>query len=392
MPSCYCGRGFRDLFSLGQHRQAKKHGYCRHCDRFFSSDEAYEQHRSALHSFRCGSCQSNFALATALRQHQEDKGHAFCRDCDRAFGSDEALNQHLDSSIHASHFHCCDCDRDFINAEALSQHLTDKIHKPKKDDPYALASDSSWHCGKCERVFADEKALSQHLSSVVHHPLSNITCPGDKRCKKRFTSPSALVHHLESGACRSGMTRKSLNALVQSNDVEQFIHNIGGENDTPGLYWDDTASTTSSGGTPILTPRTDRSIASTPFSVPLLSGLLTPTSSGSENLRSDLVLNSPSCPLCPKTFRTLGALQDHISSPAHESKIFHCPIAFKSPLLDEANATKVTKMQLFSTLSGLTQHLESGACGGGSGMWRSVMKYVEDRARQNGWKNLRLLN
>ena len=391
MPSCYCGRGFRDFFSLHQHRQAKKHGYCLHCNRYFKSDEAFEQHCNALHSFPCGVCQRNFALATALRQHQEDTGHAHCRDCNRAFGSGEALNQHLTSSIHASHFHCCDCDRDFVSVNALNQHLADKIHKPKEDVQLALAQDSSWPCKECERDFANETALNQHLSSVVHHPLSNITCPGDKRCKKRFTSPSALVHHLESGACRSRITRKSLNAIIQSNDVDQLIHNGSKEEDTPSLYWDDGASMSSFGGAPIMTPKTDRSIASTPLSMPLLSGLLTPTASSSDYYASSFApKSSPSCPLCLKKFRSLRALQDHMSSPAHESKIFHCPLSIAGLVLDGTTAAKVPK--LFSTLSGLTQHLESGACAGGNGLWRVVMAYVEDRARQNGWKNLRLLN
>ena len=392
MPSCYCGRGFRDFVSLDQHRQAKKHGYCLHCTQSFASAEAYEQHRIALHSFCCGICQRNFALPTALRQHQEDTGHTYhCRDCNRNFGSAEALNQHLNSSIHTSHFHCCDCDRDFVNADALNQHLANKVHKPKEDTRLATAQNLSWSCQECGRDFANEMSLNQHLSSVKHHPLSNITCPGDKRCKKRFTSPSALVHHLESGACRSGITRKSLNALIQSKDVDQLIHDGSKEKVPPSLDWDDGISVSSFGGVPIMTPKTERSNASTPLLTPLLSGLLTPTTSGSDIFGSSLALNSSStCPLCAKKFRSRGALQDHMSSPAHESKIFHCPLSFTGLTLDDSATSKVPK--LFSTLSGLTQHLESGACAGGSGLWRVVMAYVEDQARQNGWKNLRLLN
>ena len=392
MPFCYCGRGFLDPVSLNQHKQAKKHGYCRHCDRIFNSAEAYEQHCSALDCFRCVTCQRNFSVATALRQHQRNTRHAYCCDCDRAFGSTEALDQHLHSSIHASHFHCCDCDRDFGSNNALNQHLAEKVHKPKKDVRSVLATDSGWSCRECVKVFADETALRQHLSSVVHRPLSNISCPRSQQCKKRFTSPSAAIHHLESGACRSGITRKVLNILIQSNDVDQLIHNSSEGMDTPSLYWNDNASTSSfGGGAPILTPKTDQSVACTPLSPSLLSGLLTPISSGSDDFGSDFGPTAlPSCPLCLKNFRTLGALQDHMASPVHASKIFHCPLSFTAPSLDEASTTKATK--LFSTLSGLTQHLESGACVGENGMWRSVMKYIEDRARQNGWENLRLLN
>ena len=385
MPSCCCGRDFHDLLSLKQHRQAKSHSYCRHCDEFFDSVKAYKQHNTTLHSFRCGACQKKFAFATALGHHQEDTGHGHGQNRDRAFDQ------------HASHFHCCDCDRDFINATALTQHLTDKVHKPKRDVSSTPASNPSWPCPKCKKLFKGEAALRQHLASVAHHPLSNISCPGGKKCSKRFNSPSAAIHHLESGACRSRLTRTSLNALIRSNDVGQLIHNSSGGSDTPSLYWNENASTSSfGGGVPIMTPKTDRSVASTPLSASLLSGLLTPISSGSDDFGPDdfgsdtAPTTSHLCPLCPKKFRTLGALQDHISSPAHESKIFHCPLSFTAPLLDEADAAKATK--LFSTLSGLTQHLESGACVGGSGTWRAVMKYVEDRARQSGWMNLRLLS
>ncbi|MCJ1316267.1 hypothetical protein MMC15_001588 [Xylographa vitiligo] len=380
MPSCWCGRVFRDLPSLKQHRQTtRKHGYCPRCDQFFDSFEASIQHRNALHSFRCGVCQKNFALATALEQHQDDTRHA------PAPGGDYAFDQH------ASQFHCCDCDRDFASITALNQHVADKVHKPKKDPQSALQSDSSCSCPKCKRTFTNETALRQHLASVIHHPLSNISCPGDKSCTKRFTSPSAAVHHLESGACRSGITRKSLNALISSNDVDQIIHNKNGGDDTPSLYWNDNASTSSfDGGVPIMTPKTDGSMASPRISASLLSGFLTPTSSDFDDSGADFAPTaSPSCPLCFRKFHTLGALQDHMTSPTHAPKIFHCPLSFTAPLLDEAKATKATK--LFSTLSGLTQHLESGACIGGGGMWRSVMKYVEDRARQNGWEGLRLL-
>jgi hypothetical protein len=36
-------------------------------------------------------------------------------------------------------------------------------------------------------------------------------------CQRRFSSPSALLHHLESGACPSDMIRRKLNLLVQAN-------------------------------------------------------------------------------------------------------------------------------------------------------------------------------
>ena len=387
MPFCFCGRSFRDAVSLKQHRDAKKHDYCPHCEPL---NEVADTSQCCTPSFRCEACGSKFAFAQVLKQHREATGHGYCHDCDRSFGSDKALQDHLRSSIHATQFHCCDCNRDFVNSKALQMHLADKIHEPKKAVRSSLAADSNSYCKKCEREFINDQALEQHLSSVIHRPLGQIECTGGKGCKRQFTSPSALVHHLESGACRSGITRKSLNALVRSNDIEKLISNDSVEKSTLSLDCDDAVSNSSSGGVPVLTPSTQWSTRSAPlFPSPFPSGVLTPVSDF-EKPPSDLVLTiSLSCPQCSKKFRNLQALQNHISSPVHEPKIFHCPLSITAPLLGDSEAKKATK--IFSTLSGLTQHLESGACMGGKGVWRLAMDYIEERMRQRGCKKWRLL-
>ena len=336
-------------------------------------------------------CGRSFGDSVSLNQHREATGHFYrCHDCDRAFGSDKALLDHLHSSIHITQFHCCDCNRDFVNSKALQQHLLNKVHKPKEAKQLSLAADSNWYCKKCDREFINKQALNQHLSSVIHHPLGKIACAGGKGCKRHFTSPSALVHHLESGACCSGITRKSLNALVRSKDVDKMISNNSAKKGTLSLDRDDAASTSSSGGVPVLTPSTNWSTGSAPLTPsPSLSGLLTPVSDF-ELPPSDLALKiSPSCPQCFKKFRSLRVLQDHMSSPVHELKIFHCPLSITVPLLGHSEAEKATK--IFSTLSGLTQHLESGACMGGKGVWRLAMDYIEERMKQSGCKKWRLL-
>ena len=48
-------------------------------------------------------------------------------------------------------------------------------------------------------------------------------------------------------------------------------------------------------------------------------------------------------------------------------------------------------MKYFSTLSGLTQHLESGACEGGKATFLKAVVYVEERLNQLGLGDLRLL-
>lgn len=45
----------------------------------------------------------------------------------------------------------------------------------------------------------------------------------------------------------------------------------------------------------------------------------------------------------------------------------------------------------FSTVSGLAQHLESGACEGGKGAFKSVVEYVQEEMKGMGLGSLKLL-
>ena len=46
----------------------------------------------------------------------------------------------------------------------------------------------------------------------------------------------------------------------------------------------------------------------------------------------------------------------------------------------------------FSTVSGLAQHLESGACDGGKGTFRRVVEYVQDEMEGMGFGGLKLVS
>ncbi len=444
MPCGHCGRRFGDLSALQSHQRAKNHCYCRECDRFFAHADGAQQHRSALHSFKCFDCNRNFVCSEALQQHQKSTGHCYCRECERSFAhaaaveqhrlalhsflcsdcdrnfvrleelqrhqksmkhcycaqcdrlfvNPEALGQHLQSSIHATQFHCCDCDRDFVNEQALHQHLTSKIHKSYAKSKISSFRPSDWVCEDCERDFKDEKGLEQHRLSVIHKPLSDFKCFGDRRCKKRFTSPSAWLHHLESGACRSKITMGSLNTAVQSSDINHLI--TGGSNqEYAALKGADVSGKTSTTGSVILTPVTGDDFDQSQFwpaSPGSRPGMLTPDSRSSRRLSDSL---SPAirllCPLCPidrKPFKSLEAMSNHLSSPAHLPKVFHCPLSFAG----YEDETKVSQlMKYFSTLSGLMQHLESGACQGGNTTFRKTVEYIEHNLGKMGLRRLRLL-
>ena len=390
-----CNRNFVRSDALQQHQKSTGHCYCRECDRSFAHADAVAQHRLALHSFICSDCDRNFVRLDALQRHQKSTKHCYCAQCDRSFVNPEALGQHLQAPVHATQFHCCDCDRDFIDEQALHQHLASKVHRSYTSSKVSSFRPSDWVCEDCERDFGDEKALEQHRLSVIHKPLSDFKCFGDRRCKKRFTSPSAWLHHLESGACRSKITMGTLSTAVQSSDINHLI--TGGSNqEYAELNGVDVSGKTSTTGSVILTPVTGDNFDENSFwlaSPGSQSGILTPDSRSSRRLSDSLSLvNRLSCPLCPvdrKPFKSLEAISNHLSSPAHSPKIFHCPLSFAG-YEDERKVSQL--MKYFSTLSGLMQHLESGACQGGNTTFRKTVEYIEHNLGKMGLRGMRLLN
>ncbi|KAL8997171.1 MAG: hypothetical protein Q9169_003498 [Polycauliona sp. 2 TL-2023] len=310
--------------------------------------------------------------------------HCYCQPCDRCFIDQQAHSQHLRSTIHVSQFRCLECERDFSGEQALEQHLRDKKDHGPPERAITTLETTTHECAECNRQVPNRVALEQHLDSLVHRPLSNLRCIANSKCKVRFASPSALLHHLESGSCRSKLDRVSLNQLIQGHDANSMI--------TSGTLR----------GTPFDTVAKDG--LSSGLSI---SGILTPSSSSSDT-NSDMggaylglsdspratqgLLNktgSITCPLCPRGFRTLQALENHFSSPAHAPKIFHCPIKITSSLKKVKQTTSMIKE--FSTLSGLTQHVESGTCDGGKQMLEEAMDFVSEKLKGLGFKEIKLL-
>jgi len=70
----------------------------------------------------------------------------------------------------------------------------------------------------------------------------------------------------------------------------------------------------------------------------------------------------------------IEAMKNHLSSTAHSPKVFHCPLYFAG-VEDDRKFSQL--MRYFSTLSGLMQHLESGACQGGRATFRTTVEYIE---------------
>ncbi|KAN0117077.1 hypothetical protein V8E51_003054 [Hyaloscypha variabilis] len=383
--------------SVIQHQKSTKH--CpSHCDPFNSYEALLEVQLPPIDKYSCPECRRRFLQKPSLEAHQRESLHASCYNCDIISPARE----------------CCDCERDFKSEKALRDHLRySTVHGPgkgcknkkKKKQSQQEEGSQRKRCKKCNRAFKSEGALTRHRTSVRHHPLSDIKCLVDAECKKHFNCPSGQLQHLESGKCVSEMTKMKLNAAITANNTGRIITS-GGVTAQWLLEDNLSASTTSTSQirSPILTPNSTEFLDSYPPSA-----ILTPTStlSASTNFHSILTLrprtrsSHQTCPLCPpsrtRKFKD-SALQQHLSSSVHaqvsmslpllvsDEILFHCP----RTLMGEGVKNKPSKQ--FSTVSGLAQHLESGACSGGRGTFRRVVEYVQEEMKGMGFGGLKLLS
>ena len=403
--------------SLVQHQKSTKHCPCPRCDPSDSHAALLEARLPPIDKYSCPECRRRFPQEPSLEAHQRESLHAYCYNCDILSPTRglHALHMQLHAPVpamtpsSATQFQCCDCERDFKNEGALADHLRcSKVHGlgkggKKKKQKQQEEDDQRTKCKKCERTFKNRSALGRHLTSVRHNPLSDIKCVVDAECKKQFNCPSAQLQHLESGKCVSGMTKTKLNAAITANDTGRII--TSGGVTTQWLLEDNpSATSTSQIRSPIMTPTSTELLNSYPPSA-----TLTPIStlSTSTNFHSMLTLRPrtrsgyQTCPLCPssctRTFKQ-SALQQHLSSSVHaqvpislpllvpDEMSFHCPRA----LIGEGSKKKAVRQ--FSTVSGLAQHLESGACDGGKGTFRRVVEYVQEEMKGMGFGGLKLLS
>lgn len=225
-------------------------------------------------------------------------------------------------------------------------------------------------CIECSRTFATEEALAQHLASLAHHPLGTLPCIASASCHATFSSPSAVFHHLESGACPSGMDRDQIKALIMEHDVDRVITQLPADDGSSVEAGSDRGSLL------VCTP-SRLSFSST------TDGCLTPTSGSLSDWGMLIAEYSPHrCPFCPRErrpFQDATALRQHVESAAHIKPFIYCPT---SMLPGGHGNFKVVRK--FNTVSGLAQHLESGVCTGGTVTIWNAIKAIETRFQALG--------
>ncbi|KAI7249512.1 hypothetical protein KC343_g6167 [Hortaea werneckii] len=416
---------------------AKRHP-CHHCNKSkFKSFDALQSHLKDTHAI-CPTCKQTFPTKQDCSSHRKQLGHWYCREHDQEFSSIDELRAHNRAQTHVKDFTCMICtNREFGTQQGLDDHLRD-VHPTgglsQGSDAASEAArlrtkERNLYCLDCKQQFQSLTALYQHRASPKHKPLSELTCPLSAKCKRMFTTPSALLFHMESGGCKSGMNRLKLNAMVHQQDtgrhitysknkarvisdaasVASLMDGVGklsvGSSRGPCISYDDSIpsddidvasqtsdSTLADTGGVILTPRSSAANSTSEWSF-IHEDLATPSSTSAKSSSGQTITeyhpdSGVSCPTCNKSFKTrrrlLHLLNSPLNSPVHAAKIFHCPT-------DTGKQIHAKGEKKFKTLSGMAQHIEVGACAGGMATLDRIVGIFEEKVKQATGMELRLL-
>ena len=334
MPTCSsCNRKFQTQFGLETHQTVKSHCHCPTCDRFFVNEQALNEHGIAYHDsisvrYTCQHCQQSFISNELCKKHQKSMQHCYCFGCDRFFKTGHALDQHMkDSPRHNVFwaFQCNDCPRTFETQQGLDHHHRQMKHIPKP-------------------------APSSPTSLLAQLVQANIRCPGGQ-CDRHFVSLSAALRHLESGACPSGINMDKILAFIQRMDTDRVItsSDLNYSSIVPERI-KDSETISSLDEDALSTPSTNGGVLLDQLSLSM----------------AHLDLSDNTCTACAKSFSGPKDLKNHMKSPVHLPKLFHC---------DLPPTTRGFKT--FRTLSDLLRHIESGACKNGRESLHRGLAYVE---------------
>jgi hypothetical protein len=272
--------------------------------------------------------------------------------------------------------------------------------------------------------------------------MSRVRCLAYPTCPRRFTTKGGMMAHLESGACRSKITRKRIDDLIRQHDTNNVILKVGAGGGTPPYFSitpspapsgsitselsesdsDDEGTIIFSATTSATLPHEDPMIFSpvssatmsrrdetsfSPVSSATLSQheetiIFSPSSSATisrqESFMDTALIPTPSYALSAES--TPGPPGFDLSSgrvcyicgkgfkaikglEQHLNSITHEPRIYHCPTFLFAGAT--TKPQKdFISISGLIMHLESGACEGGSEGLDRALEFVEEKLNEEG--------
>ncbi|KAJ5564347.1 hypothetical protein N7513_000589 [Penicillium frequentans] len=261
--------------------------------------------------YECATCTDTFYYGDDCDEHMDHYGHWIeCDTCNSRFRSQRSCHQHMNAlGHHAPQFECETCTGQFFSQNAVNNHMNSMDH---------------WatYCAPCGREFKNSNNLrmvtfpfyailkknntnkhNKHRNSRIHRG-TGFNCPF---CQTAFVTASGVSHHVETGSCPNApnLNRESLLKIVQASDRQGLITNkqIGWQDEEHMEY--------------IVTDRAHNGY-------------------------------NWECYICHREFNTSKALNQHINSPVHKQKAYHCP---------NSNCPKE-----FISLAGLFSHLESESC------------------------------
>ncbi|KAK2461077.1 hypothetical protein APHAL10511_006924 [Amanita phalloides] len=255
----------------------------------------------------CRSCNIVPVNESALKSHFLSKAHR-----QREFEAQNPFSVYPLSNLRI--VRCSECKLSYIDSDALRQHrLNNPLHLPS-------------FCQQCQRWFGDEFSLKQHLRDSPKHRkvvyISVVTGDTFRKCSicgKKFKTERALKDHNTSPVHRP-RTIGCVSCPNKFKTASGVAHHI--ESSCKQLSVNRHQITAA-----IQTLEIEPAISLRP---------LVPGSAATE-CRSLIAYQA---------FHSLAALNTHLNSPAHDEDEFKCPKC----------------KQQFTLISGLVQHLESGAC------------------------------
>ncbi|KAI6768403.1 hypothetical protein HG531_010592 [Fusarium graminearum] len=241
--------------------------------------------------------QGSLSTKAILRGRQETNFE--CETCDRYFNDKHAVEQHMsalnhwaDSPSEESDYSSYICEFDFCDEELDT---ADDLRNHEINDHL--------YCDPCDRSFKDLNSIKMHLRSRVHQGETQ-HCPF---CGQSYVTAAGVFQHLENKGCsKAPLNRAMVYEAVRSRDPNGTLTK-------KLLDWSKS----------IRFEATGRSL--------------------------NAVTGAFDCSLCGASFNRLQSLTQHLQSPKHEQKLYHCP--------------KKGCDRRFTTLAAVTSHLESEQCG-----------------------------
>ena len=436
---------------------------CPLCNKTCANAQGVEAHIDDIHA-KCPMCSQRFRTKAQCVGHQRVTGHCYCDEHDTLFSSRAVFYDHIRDAKHASSYECVDCDRSFGREGALKDHLESRGHAAvtltaleRAAEAHSVAAaeartaareEESLRCEACHRDFKTVQDFWQHKASTKHNPLSDLKCPMSEECMRHFTSPSALLNHLESGGCRSGMNRLKLNALIHAQDTERQITNAGNVSNVLTSATAANAKPTASDlamslealsiGSPQLPARDADAVSETTTTC---EGVLVEDISDTESVCSGVLIRTPSLRsrtssifggvmLTPSQFSgewsfvNIGLATPSTTSIGdsgaavmqydaarkawpcvvegcektfkkqdglmqHLNSAYHTPKLFRCPngLVMEGQEHE----RVFKTISGFAMHLESGNCVGGKDALQKIVGLFEEKIQEATGSEVKLL-